>query len=500
MRKKELKKEKEIIITENTSIRFPENGDGNYGNLLVLGNFNGVCGGVSYNEILRRYEFDTLGDRFRKEIRTTITSNIRVIIDTIKSGGNIVLVGSTETIKYFTRIAQSCIDNLFGGLKELKRREIIKQFRAVNTDDLYKEATRIYGDGDDKKTKRNIDNYIKENTFKEIEKMSYTNIIQNPPYNGSYHLDFLTKGLDLLTETGRMVIIEPATWLINVRKNGKVRMYNEIKKRIEGHVESVVIENLNKEFNVKQDVPFSVTTIDMSKTFETIDFVCCGEHSIVNSIYDCNLIGENDIIFGIFNKVKKFGGFMKEHFIKPDNFFENENRGLYFLKFTDGYLNALGTNSMNMLFDCPNDRVRSFHKCGEFGKQYIECASNGDIVYNIIPVGERGNKCFCVYGTIEELENWKHFIFNNKLPLFLNIVLTIDQHNNSKDYLPWLVDRHYTDDEINEMFGFTKDEIKLIETTIKKYERNSPWFRRYVCGKNSVSDNEVQEYINKISE
>jgi hypothetical protein len=105
-----------------------------------------------------------------------------------------------------------------------------------------------------------------------------------------------------------------------------------------------------------------------------------------------------------------------------------------------------------------------------------------------------------IYGTREELENWKHFIFNNKLPLFLNIVLTIDQNNNSKDYLPWIVDRRYTDDEINEMFGFTEEETKLIETTIKKYERNSPWFRRYMCGKNSVSDNEVQEYINKISE
>ena len=97
------------------------------------------------------------------------------------------------------------------------------------------------------------------------------------------------------------------------------------------------------------------------------------------------------------------------------------------------------------------------------------------------------------------MENWKHFIFNNKLPLFLNIVLTIDQHNNSKPYLPWLVDKQYTDEEINEMFGFTDEEIKLIDFTIKKYERNSPWFKRYMCGPNSVSDDEVNNFIEKIS-
>ena len=105
-----------------------------------------------------------------------------------------------------------------------------------------------------------------------------------------------------------------------------------------------------------------------------------------------------------------------------------------------------------------------------------------------------------IYGTKEELENWKHFVFNNKLPLFLNIVLTIDQNNNSKEFVPWLVDRQYTDDEINKLFGFTEEEIRLMDVTLKKYERNSPWFRRYMCGKDSATDDEVNEFIKRISE
>ena len=98
------------------------------------------------------------------------------------------------------------------------------------------------------------------------------------------------------------------------------------------------------------------------------------------------------------------------------------------------------------------------------------------------------------------MENWKHFIFNNKLPLFLNIVLTIDQNNCSKEFLPWLVDKQYTDEEINKMFGFTDEEIALIDRTIKKYERNSPWFKRYMCGPDSVSDEEVNNFIKTLDE
>ena len=77
----------------------------------------------------------------------------------------------------------------------------------------------------------------------------------------------------------------------------------------------------------------------------------------------------------------------------------------------------------------------------------------------------------------------------------MNIVLTIDQHNNSKEFLPWLVDKQYTDDEINKLFGFTEEEIKLMDDTLKKFERNSPWFKRYMCGKDSQDETTVPEPI-----
>ena len=57
-------------------------------------------------------------------------------------------------------------------------------------------------------------------------------IIQNPPYNKTLHLDFFNKGLDLLSDTGKMVIIEPSTWLIELRQNIAEKKSSQMKKYI----------------------------------------------------------------------------------------------------------------------------------------------------------------------------------------------------------------------------------------------------------------------------
>jgi len=349
---------------------------------------------------------------------------------------------------------------------------------------------------------------------KEIEKyikwiktfdMKFDYVIQNPPYNGSLHLDFLEKGLDLLTEKGRMVIIEPATPFINIRKDGgSAKKFNAIKDRLSGHVESVVIENRNKEFGTGLYVPFATTVIDLSKTYNEIEFVCCGEKRMVKSLYDCNLVGDYATIWSILEKVHNFGNMMKSHttnkklgngvwyakyasmtsgnggrlcgtttrmggFYKDETWFKNNG-----MEFVSGYFTIAFYSYDNNIQDTP------LFKYDNSGKHLTdEVADN-------------------VYGTKEELENWRHFIFNNKLPLFINIVLTIHQQNVVKGWLPWLVDKQYTDEEINKLFGFTDDEIALIDRTIKKYERNSPWFKRYMCGPDSASDEEVNNFIKSL--
>ena len=137
-------------------------------------------------------------------------------------------------------------------------------------------------------------------------------IIQNPPYNKTLHLDFFNKGLDLLSDTGKMVIIEPSTWLIELRQNiaekksSQMKKYIALKERIKGHVSKVIIENFNNEFSVGLYVPCSITYIDKSKEYKQIEYSNCGIKKYVNSLYDCNLIGNIEIIKSIFEKIKKY--------------------------------------------------------------------------------------------------------------------------------------------------------------------------------------------------
>lgn len=347
-------------------------------------------------------------------------------------------------------------------------------------------------------TKEDSFEYFKQK-IKNMPKFDF--IIQNPPYSGSTHLDFFEAGLDMLSDKGQMIIIEPATWLINIRKNGKSSLYNKIKEKIKGHVKRIVIENYNKEFNTKQQTPFSITYIDKSIIYDSINFSAFGDSKLIKSIYDCNLIGKYDTIWSILDKIKKYGDFMKNHITEKDL-----GEKYWYVKCSNmasGISSCLCAAHLNG-GEYDNHSVWSQHKFGDFFTIY-------SLFYFHYYNNSISNKPLCrydagkhitdkiamnIYGSKEELENWKYFIFNNTLPLFISVSILYDRNNNNiHDFIPWLVDKKYTDEEIYKMFNFTDEEIHLIESTIKKFEYNSPWFRRYMCGPNSATDEEVQKYL-----
>ena len=499
---------KEIVITKNTCVNFPK-ADSIKGNILILGNYNGVCGDVKWD---RQNGICEIGNDIDDANSNVFFNNMNTIITALENKYKIVFVGSKDTIIYFKTLLYAAGDKYllcrFGVNKNELKKIFNKCVYTIDITDIYNKTFIEYNSHSKyrkNKAQQYINDIVANKIFKRLEGMKFDTIIQNPPYNKTLHLDFFEKGLDLLTDTGKMVIIEPATWLINVRKNGNAKIYDTIKERINGHIESVVIENLNNEFNTRLYTPFSIVTIDMSKVFDTIDFTCCGELRKVKSVYDCNLVGDYAIIWSIFEKVQSFGDMMKAHTTK-----ENMGNNMFYLKFIEiigGHILGCGgiTDRGGTTYDSTSLWGETIN--GNYANGYISVCNHyyNNGISNTPHCAYDAGKHLTdkitdnIYGTKEELENWKHFIFNNKLPLFLNIVLTIDQNNNSKEFLPWLVDKQYSDDEINKLFNFTEEEIKLIDTTIKKYEKNSPWFKRYICGKDAATDEEVNTFIEKIN-
>jgi hypothetical protein len=334
-----------------------------------------------------------------------------------------------------------------------------------------------------------------------LKDMKFDYIVQNPPYSRSLHLTFFEKSLDFLKNDGEMTIIEPATWLINVRKNGKAKIYDNIKKLIKGHVKSVRIENLNNEFQTNCFVPFSITKINMTKEYSEIEYSCCGANTTVDNLYDCNLIGSYDLIWSILKKVQKYGDMMLDHIYDNKSVVGNNTWYASIRKKIIGN-GGVGDNLARYSWDSQYfGKYNLFLYHAYIGTMSIrENFSQSPIPIikswsskHTEPTYKEGTIADNIYGSKEELDNLKYNLLNTKFMPFINLVLNIDQNNNSLPYIPWLVDKIYTDDEINELFDFTEDEINLIDKTIKKFERHSLWFKRYMCGPSSVSDEDVQK-------
>ena len=167
-----------------------------------------------------------------------------------------------------------------------------------------------------------------------IPKFDY--IIQNPPYKKTLHIDFFKKGISMLNETGKMTIIEPATWLIDLKDSNPRSISNKIylpfKKELEGHIISAEIENRNNEFKTEMYVPFSNIFYSRCGTKTSkIEFKLCGTKTYVDSLFDANAIGKKSVINSILSKIST-SDVVHNHIIKRDKV---SNVHQYYLQYRD---------------------------------------------------------------------------------------------------------------------------------------------------------------------
>ena len=448
---------KSNVIKLNTSAKIDLTCKDKVNSILIIGNFNGMFG-----------DCDNGYFHFNTNMPKEVFNNFMWLNETCKDAKR-VFIGTIDSIGDYVENIKSAAERLEININEDNYIEY-----------LVEDDSQIFG----------ILNKVKE----EMPKFDY--IIQNPPYNKTLHIDFFKKGIEMLNDDGKMTIIEPATWLIDLKDNNSRttanKLYASFKKELEGHIVSVEIENRNSEFGTGMYVPFSnIYYARCGAQTSQIKFSLCGAQTYVDSIFDTNSIGKRRIIDSILNKTFNYESVSK-HSIKRDNVSNNSNH--WYIRYRD-----IITNNG---YSSEADRIKIGDKGNEreFYSAYIQplIHHKDQEIYSYQPKNAKGNLSECIIGSQEELTNYKHYVLNNTLPLFINICMTIDQHNNSLKYVPWLVDKQYTDQEIYDMFKFTQKEINLIEKTVRKFQYSSPFFKRYMCGPSKVSDQEVQEFCDKL--
>lgn len=351
-----------------------------------------------------------------------------------------------------------------------------------------------------------IDAYEK---YQKIWNMKFDYIIQNPPYNGSMHMNFFNWGYRMQRKNnGKMIIIQPATYYIDIRPTSPKPVDFKNKLEQDKAVASIIIENYNYDFATNLYATHAITFIDFTRKYNEIDFRCYGHRQKIKSIVnESNPYGNLQIINSIISKMNYS---LRIDTVKKHSFYTDKVNKLHFgedIVFTKyaviiggsggGFGASYGAETHNSVF---NSRGRFDCKFGNFATGYLapnyHPTDNGifnEITFNNKTNGSTAdNKASNIYGTRTEIENWIENSRNNPLMLFINIIYSWDQHNHTNDIMPWLVDKVYSDKEIFDICQFTQKEREFIIKTIMLYRSTSAYYQRYILGTNIDNINKIK--------
>ncbi len=129
-----------------------------------------------------------------------------------------------------------------------------------------------------------IGKWLKSLQGKEMS-MKFDVIVGNPPYQQGLHMKFLDMSFDLLSETGELVFVHPATEFI---KQGTGSTSKEVKK-ISKHIKCLELTNPSKFFpTAKLGVPISITHIT-NQTFKKFDLTVDNKTISLSNVNDISV-------------------------------------------------------------------------------------------------------------------------------------------------------------------------------------------------------------------
>lgn len=308
----------------------------------------------------------------------------------------------------------------------------------------------------------------------------------NPPYSGSLHLKFLEKTIDI---ADNVVSVQPATFLINTRNFGKaVSEYIPFKNKIEGHVKSCEIDNMNNEFKIGNKMPITIIHIDNKHNYDKIDYTCCKENKEVNSIYDCNLVGDINLIKSILKKISesKYNMFI-DNFIGYGNKKINLPENTAYVGVANRFLTTIGSGH-NMLND--NEWFKDSKHKTEYLSSFLYSFGGNKHITNTRTTGKKGTWLDCIYyNKFDSYEKNKEYLYNyietvktSNFFHFIACINIIDDQGADKvlKYSPMLnYNKILSDEELYNIFNITEEEQQFIEDTCKKFERHSKFIKNY---------------------